>query len=1574
MSVVHTPVHIEHTTIPRDILDKPPKSIRGEIPYERSSRKQLRTTTSKSLKNYNREGIVYEADFELQGVFDDLKGRLNSLSFTSVPAPLVSLVGGYRPLTNDFTVKLIEDLLILIKELYRCKSMKDFAYAATVFAKLRTEGSLLFSIKDSLTEYFESICREDEFEVQSFSDLLGSARSLLERFDEVCKSKIYKKLYRMFLYAMSFSLFDKLGVDLKFLNYTKMEKEALRKEYYIGTDFMRSVLDTLLFVCERGHQCIITGTIDPLFHSEDSYGKWCERVALIKNRQEFLSVAELHGFSIFEYFKDLDSAIEDGESMLKHVSIVDPSVTRYVRVNLADLVKIKMTVKTTNFAQQDRKAPFAVLIYGDTSVGKSSFTNILFSHYGKIFDLPIDPTYKYTRNSADKFWSGFNSSQWCLQLDDVAFIAPESKMEDLSLMELISIQNNVPFVPNQADLKDKGKTPLLSKFVIATTNTEHLNATAYFSCPAAIQRRLPFIFELMPKPEFCSEDMLDKEKVTLATANLSEFEYPNFWNIRVKRVVPQKRAQAGVKQRAKVIHFKDFDDVYVFLQWFSQTAKNYELEQISATTCNDHVRDVPVCKNCYLPLDRCCCNVELQMDLPELTIYRPEIVHLYVESLKNYHSEPELKNPFKDFVNGLGFTWWMLFLWLYFCVPFVAWISTKLFGRDFLYNRIERSVYSKDLGKKLIMYGGNYVHRKIGKYMIFVEIVAVLTTGAILVKLIKFVAHVFSNKVIPEKVEPQGNYLSKEIGRPMIAVKKERENVWYNDEVEITSFDVSPQSLSYKTLSFDQIKGTLLRNCVSIICRDLAHTREVKSRAFCVGGFLYLATNHTIPQSDNETNWERFELEIIETTTRSGVSRNYTIQVSQSDFKRFPERELVSFEIRATAPKTNFVPYIAKKSNHQNFNGYLVRRNGLGEFLITNVRNCTKVLQRVVHYPPFINDQVMDIYEGVPDVKTEVGDCGAILCSTTEHGFVIHSLHFGLNHITGKLWSTCIDHDFIVSIQESAVEVQAGCPVLCAPSANQELTDLHFKSPFRYFPVGTAVVYGSLLGHRGKPKSQVKRSPLCDSLLKRGFVLRHGAPVMSGKNDWVPKRLALEPMINPDLTIDKSILKEVAQDFAAELLSSLSNEDLEMIHVVDDFTAINGAAGIAFVDKIKRKTSAGFPWGRVKEFFLTHLPPQDGLSDPVEVDDEIMDRVSDMIEKYESGTRVCPIFKASLKDEPTKFAKIESGKTRVFAGAPFDWTIVVRKYLLGFMRVMYNNRFHFESAPGINATSTEWEDFYNHLTQFGKDRMVAGDYANFDKSMIAEIVMTVFDVIKTILKAAGYSPIELRVVSGIAVDTAYPYMDFFGDIIQFFGTNPSGNPLTVLINGLANCLYMRYCFYLLNPKRTAKDFKKSVSLMTYGDDNIMGVSPKCPWFNHSSIAQVLRSIGVVYTMADKLAISVPYIDISECSFLKRAWRWDSDVKAYLAPLEWDSIEKMLLINVRSKSICSELQCMQCVQSALREAFHHGKDKFQMLFQLLKEVVDENGLTIYCSDCTFRDWDYYVECFRLDSRFMEEESE
>jgi hypothetical protein len=290
------------------------------------------------------------------------------------------------------------------------------------------------------------------------------------------------------------------------------------------------------------------------------------------------------------------------------------------------------------------------------------------------------------------------------------------------------------------------------------------------------------------------------------------------------------------------------------------------------------------------------------------------------------------------------------------------------------------------------------------------------------------------------------------------------------------------------------------------------------------------------------------------------------------------------------------------------------------------------------------------------------------------------------------------------------------------------------------------------------------------------------------------------------------------------------------------------------------------------------------------------------------------------------------------------------------------NKFIFEAGPGTVCQSPEWGEIYNYLVEHGHDQIIGGDYGKFDKRMAAIFVLAAFEIIQNIYKAAGFTDEEVREICCIGHDTAFPLTDFNGDLMEFFGTNPSGHPLTVIINSLVNSLYMRYVYYMLNPEKECTSFKDNVNLMTYGDDNIMGVSKECPWFFHGALQSELAKIGVEYTMADKTAESVPYIHIQTATFLRRSWRWDEDVGAFTCPLEEESIHKSLTVWVPSKSITPEEQMVAVISSANSEFFFYGREVFEKHHQFFKQILEQEPYKHWVKTGTLPGWSVLHERF------------
>jgi hypothetical protein len=120
-------------------------------------------------------------------------------------------------------------------------------------------------------------------------------------------------------------------------------------------------------------------------------------------------------------------------------------------------------------------------------------------------------------------------------------------------------------------------------------------------------------------------------------------------------------------------------------------------------------------------------------------------------------------------------------------------------------------------------------------------------------------------------------------------------------------------------------------------------------------------------------------------------------------------------------------------------------------------------------------------------------------------------------------------------------------------------------------------------------------------------------------------------------------------------------------------------------------------------------------------------------------------------------------------------------------------------------------------------------------------------------------------------------------------------------------------------------------------------------------------------MADKNAPSIPYIHIDDCSFLKRTWRFDKQFGGYVAPLDHDSIEKMLMTWVRSKTISSQEQCVAVISSAVMEYAFYGEIVFEDKVRLLKRMCSELDLDMFVTPATFPSFNELINRYQNGGR-------
>lgn len=507
-------------------------------------------------------------------------------------------------------------------------------------------------------------------------------------------------------------------------------------------------------------------------------------------------------------------------------------------------------------------------------------------------------------------------------------------------------------------------------------------------------------------------------------------------------------------------------------------------------------------------------------------------------------------------------------------------------------------------------------------------------------------------------------------------------------------------------------------------------------------------------------------------------------------------------------------------------------------------------------------------------------------------------------------------------------------------------TDVHPKSPINFLPKdANCKYYGQVIG-RASYHSEVQDSCISETVEEvTGVPQKWGKPQFGG---WRPWQASLQYSCKPSVGIEGSLLVRACKDYIKPILDKLDNMWMLKSNVrpLTEMETVCGIDGLRFIDKMPANTSVGYPLGGPKSNHLTELNPEDYPDQqyPVELDRRFWTCAYEMEERYLRNERCYPIFKASLKDEPTP---LDKDKVRVFQAAPIALQLLVRKYFLPIARVLSMLPLDSECAVGINSQGPEWDTLSSFIKKHGEDRILAGDYSKYDLRMPAQVMLAAFRILIDIGRHCGYSERDISIMEGLATDITYPLMAYNGDLIQLYGSNPSGQNMTVFINGIVNSLLFRCAFFHIKGIDTKEDFRSVVALGTYGDDAKSSVKKGHDDFNHIALAKFLEDRDMKFTMPDKKSTPTPYMKDVDADFLKRKNVFSPDTNQIMAALDEDSIFKSLHANLKSQALTKEQQAMQNIDGALREWFNHGRAVYEFRREQMQRVAQKADIAHGC---------------------------
>jgi hypothetical protein len=583
------------------------------------------------------------------------------------------------------------------------------------------------------------------------------------------------------------------------------------------------------------------------------------------------------------------------------------------------------------------------------------------------------------------------------------------------------------------------------------------------------------------------------------------------------------------------------------------------------------------------------------------------------------------------------------------------------------------------------------------------------------------------------------------------------------------------------------------------------------------------------------------------------------------------------------------------------------------------------------------------------------GLCGGMYVDSSKgliYGF--HVAGYAASH-TGYM--TCLTKS---DIQKGIDKIKSTSPTLVVHSAQEVVVNKYGKPytieegvPLYQREDGnqekSRVTYFGKLHKDGAPERSFNRTPYMKTPFK-------GVPENLGKNQHRPpvnpndiekSMKTLNKLTRPVQHYEGAILVKAVADFKSVMLNTVRknlDKSRQMLRRYSLQEALDGTGDFG-MGPIPSQTSTGHPLHNSK---LKHLKrdPNDPNAPQVprvlESEHDIEGEVERVNSCWLTGKRAEAMWKAHSKvNELLEWMKAFE-KVRKFYGSEFAILLAGRQALGGLAKFMNEFWEETECLVGINPMSADWKEFHDHLTGYSNTNMIAGDFSGFDTTMAAQITGAASQIIVEMYTEAGASEDELQMVRGALSDIIHPNVIFEGDVYRFANGNPSGNLITVQLNSMCNSIMMRYVYYAMNPS-VKEPFASNVRLCTYGDDNAMSVKHHCRWFNHTSCQEEFARLDIGYTMADKGAESVPYIPISEISFLKRHFVQHETLGTIVAPVEEASILKKFHY-VKKPGECPLSAAEQFgayTDGAFREAYLHGRDYYLDFQSKILNIVSLN---------------------------------
>lgn len=601
-----------------------------------------------------------------------------------------------------------------------------------------------------------------------------------------------------------------------------------------------------------------------------------------------------------------------------------------------------------------------------------------------------------------------------------------------------------------------------------------------------------------------------------------------------------------------------------------------------------------------------------------------------------------------------------------------------------------------------------------------------------------------------------------------------------------------------------------------------------------------------------------------------------------------------------------------------------------------------------------------DIVDFIP----EVGDCGSVVVCVTSTGtaFILgihHAAIAGTSRSMGQFVTremlqgyTAQGGEVVEEDSNTEFDVTPPWPTYSVSNPLPPLVDPDMDKTTSYLGINATMI-GSIDRKSSRVSCSIRPSKIAE-FFPEGGESKYGIPWFKDKKvngEWKGPYYTLGEAKPEYLDVDPVAASRAFDDLKLDY--DFYREHLKDVHPLPLEQAINGIPGV--FKSMNIDTSCGHPFMGTKK--SDHVINVGTEKNPCyELKPEILKDVSDYL-----GCPEAPpiVVESCMKVEVRPIEKLH--KTRFFTVFPFFFLVLFRVFVSYVLSIWRRFMSQSETLIGCNAAGQDWNVLGESLDgpRDGEWCFMAFDFVKYDKRfpvLLKEIVYTYF---KGLFYLTAYTPEFISIVLKLFTSLFTIFIIIINEVFFINAWNHSGDPITVETNSVGQRFLFRYWFYKMLPHMPVGSFRNWVVLWTYGDDSLARVR-RHPLLTQLTFAKCCADWGMEVTSSTKGELT-EYMERADLTFLKRGIVKDDDFNGYRAPLDENSIYKMLCWFDTKSALTEEMWISAVVNNASREWFLHGRERFEKETARLMEVCEKVGV-LYPGET----WDYCMEQYKAST--------